>query len=122
MTFLLTVQNAGLPIISVNEIDGSDPVFSRALTDAEAQLYGELKLQYYDPTKYNELLDDRANKQQIRDEYQATITQLQTIETTTSPTNAQVVAAVKFLAKTLRILLKFIVRAYVVNGNGVLRR
>lgn len=118
MTFLLTVQNAGLPIISVNEIDGSDPVFSRALTDAEAQLYGELKLQYYDPTKYNELLDDRANKQQIRDEYQSAITQLQTIEATANPTSAHI----RFLAKTLRILLKFIVRAYVVNGNGVLRR
>lgn len=51
-----------------------------------------------------------ADKSQIRAEYQQTIDQLTTIENTVNPTNAQVIAAVKYLAKTLRLLLKIIAR------------
>jgi hypothetical protein len=54
--------------------------------------------------------DDEADRQQLKAEYQATITQLQSIENATSPTNAQVIAAVKFLAKTIRLLLKLLAR------------
>lgn len=44
--------------------------------------------------------------------YQNTIDQLQQIENATNPTNAQVIAAVKFLAKTLRILIRLFVKFY----------
>lgn len=61
-------------------------------------------------------LDELTSQDQARDqlkaEYTSTITTLQTIEGTTNPTNAQVVAAVKFLAKTLRLLLKFLAKQY----------
>jgi hypothetical protein len=56
------------------------------------------------------LVDYAADRQQLKDEYQNTITQLQSIENAVSPTNAQVVAAVKFLAKTLRLLIKLLAR------------
>jgi hypothetical protein len=56
------------------------------------------------------LNDQNTTRLQIRTEYQTTITQLQSIEAATNPTNAQVIAAVKFLAKTLRLLLKLLAR------------
>jgi hypothetical protein len=54
--------------------------------------------------------DQKATRAQIKAEYQATITQLLAIEAATNPTNAQVIAAVKFLAKTIRLLLKILAR------------
>lgn len=51
------------------------------------------------------------DKTTLKGEYIATIAQLEAIEAATSPTNAQVIAAIKFLAKTLRLLLKLIARS-----------
>ena len=50
---------------------------------------------------------DRA---QLKAEYQATIDQLQNIENAQSPTNAQVITAVKYLARTIRLMLKLLAR------------
>lgn len=50
---------------------------------------------------------------QVKSEYSNTITTLLTIENTVSPTNAQVIAAVKFLAKTVRLILRFLARHYI---------
>lgn len=47
---------------------------------------------------------------QYRTQYLSTLDTLSQIENATTPTNAQVVAAVKFLAKTLRLLLKLLAR------------
>lgn len=49
---------------------------------------------------------------QIKNEYAATIQTLTDIENAVSPTNAQVIAAVKFLAKTVRLMLKLLARQY----------
>lgn len=57
-------------------------------------------------------LNADSDRAQVRDEYQNAITTLMQIENAASPTNAQVVAAVKFLAKTLRLLLKFLARYF----------
>lgn len=57
-----------------------------------------------------EIVQARGNRQQIKTEYLATLTTLEQIESTVNPTNAQVIAAVKFLAKTLKLLLKLIAR------------
>lgn len=54
--------------------------------------------------------DNEVDKASLKSEYQATVTQLQNIETATSLTNAQIVAAVKFLAKTQRLILKLLAR------------
>jgi hypothetical protein len=62
----------------------------------------------YTPTA--EELDEEARTQQLKDEYQSTISTLQQIEGLTNPTNAQVVQAVKFLAKTQRLTLKLLAR------------
>lgn len=62
-------------------------------------------------SEYMAKLDDhQQTRQQLRTEYLNTISQLQNIEAATSPTNAQVIAAVKFLARTLRLLLKLLAR------------
>jgi len=50
------------------------------------------------------------NKQVIRDAYVDAITVLEQIQNTASPTNAQVIAAIKKEAEILEKLLKFIKR------------
>ncbi len=107
MTFLQNLQAAGLPVIDANE-NGS--VSMGAMTEEQRQKFNDVVLEYFKPLDYAALLAERADRQQLKDEYQNTITQLQSIENAVSPTNAQVIAAVKFLAKTLRLLLKLLAR------------
>jgi hypothetical protein len=52
------------------------------------------------------------DRSQLKTEYQNTIDTLVNIENAVNPTNAQVIAGVKFLAKTLRLLLKLLARQY----------
>lgn len=47
-----------------------------------------------------------------REEYQKTLDQLQLIADYANPTNAQVIAAVKYLARTLRLVIKLFIRYY----------
>lgn len=54
--------------------------------------------------------DDKIDRDKLRVEYLSTLNTLSQIENATSPTNAQVIAAVKFLAKTLRLLLRLLAR------------
>ena len=57
-----------------------------------------------------EITDYRAARAQLRNEFQTAVDQLVQIENAVSPTNAQIIAAVKFMAKTLRLLLKLIAK------------
>lgn len=60
-------------------------------------------------SEYLEKIDSqKSTRQQIRTEYQTTIDQLATIENATNPTNAQVIAAIKFIAKTSKLILKIL--------------
>lgn len=63
-------------------------------------------------TEINYLMEFAADKVQVRQEYQSTIDQLQNIENATNPTNTQVVAAVKFLARTIRLMLRLLAKIY----------
>lgn len=47
-----------------------------------------------------------ANQKQLRDEYHNAITTLESITNATSPTNAQIVQAVKYMAKVLLFILR----------------
>lgn len=91
--------DAGLPAVSTDGLDAeANTQFSRSLTPAEWQTY----LTIADP--------DRAA---WSGEYQTALDQLDTIANYAAPTNAQVIAAVKYMAKVLRILLKIIARKLV---------
>jgi hypothetical protein len=64
-----------------------------------------------DMVAYNNEKQDYENSiTALRNEFTSTISTLTDIENATSPTNAQVIAAIKFLAKTLRLLLKVLAR------------
>jgi hypothetical protein len=58
------------------------------------------------------ITEDKSAATEIKGTYLATITTLEQIEAAASPTNAQVIAAVKFMAKTLRLLLKLLARQF----------
>lgn len=49
----------------------------------------------------------------FRDDYQAAITRLEQIQAAVNPTNAQVIQAVKDLAKYQEIIIKFIARTII---------
>ena len=105
MFTLQQLLNAGLPAISTDGNDArANTEFSRGLTDAEWITYQNIA----NPDEGAYL----TNRAQLKAEYQSTIDQLQSIENAVSPTNAQVIAAVKFLAKTIRLILKLFVRLY----------
>lgn len=105
---MFTLQNlldAGLPAVSTDGND-ADAVtqFSRTLTLAEWLTY----LSIADPERGNFL----SNQQEIRNDAETAIASLQTFIDNGSPTNAQVIAAVKLLARVsirmIRILLRLI--------------
>lgn len=77
--------------------------------DEKVRILGLLGISY-SPTP-EELLEVEAENR-LREDYIATINQLETIENAVNPTNAQVVAAVKFLAKTIRFILRFLAKQY----------
>lgn len=60
----------------------------------------------------NYLTEFATYKTQLKTEYQSTIDTLLQIENEATPTNAQVIAAVKFLAKTDRLLLRLMAKQY----------
>jgi hypothetical protein len=96
MFTLQQLLDAGLPATAT---DGNDSEavtqFERELTQTEWLTY----LRISDP-----------DKGKLKKEYLATLTQLQNIEDAASPNNAQVITAVKFMAKTLGLILKLLAR------------
>lgn len=95
-----TVEKDGFPISS----NIFDPEHVAYLAWIEA---GNTPI-FKDASEYKTV--DTINRDAIKAEYLNTINTLQQIEDATSPTNAQVVAAVKFLARTVRLILKIFVR------------
>lgn len=104
MTLYEKLLAAELPVISADE---TGAVSMGAITPEQQELFQDILLEHFQPDKYAELLEYRATRLALKDEYLAAITTLQNIQNATNPTNAQVIAAVKYEAKTLERLLKF---------------
>jgi hypothetical protein len=99
MFTLQQLLDAGLPAVSTDGNDaGAETQFERELTQAEWLTY----LSIADPETH-----------QRKSTYVSTVQTLTDIENAVSPTNAQVIAAMKFMAKTLRLLLKLLIRQYI---------
>ena len=94
--------NANLPIVSVREDKSLD--WEREPTPTELLLAQSI----CDGLDFNTLKD--TDKEQIKAEYNSILTTLEQIESVQAPTNAQVVAAIKFLAKTIRLVLRVLKR------------
>jgi hypothetical protein len=94
--------SAGIPIDGVSSNGRID--FQITATEAQ-RARAQAILLAHDPVDYD-AIDFQSYKQQIKAEYVATLATLADIENAISPTNAQVIAAVKFMAKTLRLILK----------------
>lgn len=107
MTLYEQLIAAGLPVISASE---TGEITAEPMTDEQQQQFQDILLNYFHPADFAELLVHRQLIQQIKAEYTATLATLQQIQDTQSPTNAQVIAAVKFLAKTDQQILKFLRR------------
>lgn len=107
MSLYTNLLDAGLPVISATE---GGEISMGSMTHEQQVLCDDIILSYFQPAAYAELQVYRLDKQQFKNEYQDTITQLQSIEDAVNPTNAQVIAAIKLLAKVLRLLLKLLAR------------
>jgi len=105
MTILTNLQAAGLPVISATE---SGEITMGAMSPAQLATYNDVVLSYFNPTEYANILADRASLATIKGEYSAAITRLTQIEAAAAPTNAQVIAAIRDMAKYQRELLQFL--------------
>jgi hypothetical protein len=99
------LTDAGLPIVSVR-LDKSIVWATEPTPTEEATAASILAAINLDT------LEDM-DKSRLKTEYQNTLVQLQQIDDATNPTNAQVIAAVKFLANTLRLVLKLFARQFI---------
>lgn len=72
----------------------------------------------FTPEAQADVLQKQMDRQQFKSEYLNTIDQLQTIENTDNPTQVnlatlvQMAGAIKFIAKSLRLLIKLIARSF----------
>lgn len=89
------LKAANLPVLGT-AIEGTTVLFSRDLTPAEQDTYESI----VNPVWYD--------KEQFRKNYQNTIDNLKSIENAPSMTNAQALQAIQFIAKTVRLILRFI--------------
>lgn len=105
MTLLEKLTQANLPVIHADE---SGAVIMGKMTDAQEAVYRDILLQHFSPATYNATEAYKANVQSLREEYQNAVTTLQSIQDASTLTNAQVLAAVKFLAKVLLLVLKIL--------------
>ena len=111
-TLFEKLTTAGLPIASASDEEGVRVTAGTQLTPAQDQLMNDIIFEHQQPAQWLEVLQDRANRLQLKNEYLATIASLQQIEDAVAPTNAQVIAGVKFIAKTLKLLLRLIAKSY----------
>lgn len=135
MALLDDLLTLGLPAAD----DGNGGVtFTRPLRPHEKIQYQALRIKYMDAEQQAAALSKRPDlahvldgadvtitaaphKNNLRDEYAAAITTLTQIRDATSPTNAQVIAAVKYEAKILLLLLKLIARIYKADNQQGLK-
>lgn len=104
MSLFTDLQAAGLPVVSAT--DGAQATFSRTLDDTENEIY----LNLLDPTRAQRLLDTIADRESLKIQYQAAIDRLQQIENAVSPTNAQIIQAIRDIAKYERLIIKVLAR------------
>ena len=109
MTILEELQAAGLPVISADE---SGAVSMGPMTEEQLAQFHDILLAHFNPTKHAETLQERSERQQFKDQYQAIIDRLTQIENATNPTNAQVIAAVRDLARYERLTLRALAKLY----------
>lgn len=103
---------AGLPVESASLEHGVRLLPGSNMTLPQWNKLGEIVLSHQSPAAYTDLLQFRADRDQLKNEYQSTVNTLLDIENRANPTNAQVITAIRFLAKTVRIMLKLFVRIY----------
>lgn len=107
MTLFSELQVAGIPVIKATE---TGEIETGPLTPEQDTQLSDIVLQYFNPTAYSELLQDRANKQALQDAYLTMIARLEQIQAATSPTNAQVIQAIRDEALYIERIMKIIKR------------
>ena len=124
MPLLEDLQDEGLPATGFDE--KGRPIYSRILTNQERSTAQALRIEYMDAdaraaallarpdlaARLDFVKRDLPNRRDLRDKYQDALTDLDKIINAETMTAAQVVQAVKFLARTVKFILKMIARQY----------
>lgn len=105
MTFLERLQAAQLPVIYADETGALE---TGATTPEQWQQIQDIILEHFRPIEYTELLQHRIDKQAVKNAYTIMITRLEQIQAATSPTNAQIVQAVKDEALYIERIIKLL--------------
>lgn len=119
MTLETNLLTAGLPIESATET--GTVVWQRgvSVTNEQIRLCSDMILQYIDPTGYTNLLAYRADLQTMKDAYTWALSRTATIRDQATWTNAEVIQAVRDLARIVNGDLK-LEKQQIQSGNGAL--
>ena len=107
MTILQRLQDAGLPVISAEE---NGQIVMGHMTEDQNGLYTDILTEYFQPAEWQKIEERRLSAREIKTEYTNAIQSLTQIVDASSLTNAQVVQAVKLIARLLRATIKVIYR------------
>lgn len=110
MTFYELLKSKALPVESAQDTGEIHWLPDVELTPAITAAYTDAVLEYFNPTEWQAVLTYRTLIQQIKDEYINMIGRLDQIQAASSPTNAQVIQAVKDEALYIQRILKFLRR------------
>ena len=108
MTLFEKLQAAGLPVVFVDELTGI--ITMGAMTDEQIITYNRILLEHYQSGEYQTLLENEADIQNIKDNFQSrwdTLTLIENKQTFTATEAAQVL---NFLASTQKRIMKWIYR------------
>jgi hypothetical protein len=97
------LKAANLPVLGT-AIEGTTVLFTRELTPAERDTYESI------------INPEWHEQEQMRRSYQTTLDGLQQIVDAPTLTNAQVLTAIKFMARTLKAIVKIMAKKYVSTG------
>lgn len=112
MTIFEELQAAGLPVISADE---SGSISMGYMTPQQKQQFDDIVLNHFDPTAYQNVLQQRTDLQALKDAYQDMITRLEQIQNAgvvpfTQTGFNQVVQAVKDESLYVERIMKFLKR------------
>lgn len=102
-----TLIAAGLPVLSASE---TGEIISKGMTEPQRKLCEDLVSQYFEPVVYQATLDERTNTAALKSEHPNALTKLQGYRDATTMTNAEVVAAIKYISRVLIFIINWIVR------------
>jgi hypothetical protein len=97
-------------LVSVSALAESGAISMSAMTQAQEVVFRDILLSHFPPSKYADVLTERTERADLKAQVAAAITRLEQIKNAATPTNAQVIAAIRDMATYEEVIIKVLVR------------